>query len=251
MQLVDDDIVEILLVQQHRNLVDVVGLERRYHGALLDVGEQRDLAALLIGQRLQAAAQQDIRLDADAAQLLHGMLRRLGLDLPRTADDRHQGEVHVEDVIAPEFNAHLANRFEEGQGFDVADGTADLDHANIRITGAESNAVLDLIRDVRNDLHGRAQVVAAALLGDDALVNAAGGEITVASGGGADEALVMPKIEVGLGAIRGDEDFAVLKRTHGPGIHVDVRIQLHHAHLEAARLQDRTQRRGGDPFPER
>ena len=44
------DVVQILLVQQHRNLVDVVGIDRRYHGALLDVGEQRDLAPLLVRQ---------------------------------------------------------------------------------------------------------------------------------------------------------------------------------------------------------
>ena len=51
------------------------------------VGEQRDLAPLLLGQRMLAAAQQHVRLDADAAQLLHGVLRRLGLDLAGAADD--------------------------------------------------------------------------------------------------------------------------------------------------------------------
>ena len=83
-QLVDHDVVEILLVQQHRNLVDVVGVDRGDHGALLDVGEQRDLAALLVRQRVQAAAQQDVRLNTDAAQLLDRVLRRLGLDLARS-----------------------------------------------------------------------------------------------------------------------------------------------------------------------
>ena len=51
-QLVDDDVVEALLVQQQRNLVDVVGVDRGDDRALLDVGEQRDLAALLVGQRI-------------------------------------------------------------------------------------------------------------------------------------------------------------------------------------------------------
>ena len=39
---------------------------------------------------------------------------------------------------------------------------------------------LDLVGDVRNDLHGLAQVVAAALLLDDGLVDLAGGEIAIA-----------------------------------------------------------------------
>ena len=51
LELIDDDAVEPLLVQQHRNLVDVVDVDRRDDGALLDVGEQRDLRALLARQR--------------------------------------------------------------------------------------------------------------------------------------------------------------------------------------------------------
>ena len=47
-----DDGVERLLVQQQRDLVDVVGVHGRDHRALLDVGEQRDLAALLRRQRI-------------------------------------------------------------------------------------------------------------------------------------------------------------------------------------------------------
>ena len=61
----------------------------------------------------------------------------------------------------------------------------------------------------------RAQVVAAALLGDHALVDAAGGEIAVAAGGRAHEALVMAQVQVGLGAVMGDEHLAVLERAHG------------------------------------
>ena len=56
-QLLADDVVEALLVEQHRDLVDVVGIDGREHGALLDVGEERDLAALLRRQRVTAAAQ--------------------------------------------------------------------------------------------------------------------------------------------------------------------------------------------------
>ena len=70
-QLVDHDLVEALLVQQHRDLVDVVGVDAGDDRALFHVGEQRDLAALLVGQRILAAAQQHVGLDADAAQFLH------------------------------------------------------------------------------------------------------------------------------------------------------------------------------------
>ena len=68
-------------------------------------------------------------------------------------------------------------------------------------SGAELDAALDLVGDVRNHLHGGAEIVAAALLGDHALVDAPGGEVAVAAGGGAHEALVVAQVQVGLGAV--------------------------------------------------
>ena len=179
------------------------------------------------------------------------MLRGLGLDLAGTAQDRHQGQMHVQHLIAPEFHPHLTNRLEKWQRLDVADRAADFHHAHIRIAGAHADAVFDLIGDVRNDLHGGTEIIAAPLLGDDALVDPAGGEIAVAPGGGAHEALVMAEIEIGLGAVRGDEHLAVLKRAHGAGIHVDVGIQLHHADFEAACLENGAQGRRGNAFTQR
>ena len=54
-QLFDDDVIELLLMQKARNLVDVVRIDRRDDGALFDIGEQRNLATLLFRQRMLAA----------------------------------------------------------------------------------------------------------------------------------------------------------------------------------------------------
>jgi nucleotide-binding universal stress UspA family protein len=54
------------------------------------------------------------------------------------------------------------------------------------------------------------------------------------------------QVQVGLGAVLGDEDLAVLERAHGARIHVDVGVQLEMGDLEAARFEDRAQRSGGD-----
>ncbi len=69
-QFVAHDVVQPLLMQQQGDPVDVVGVDRRDHRPFLDVGEQRDLAALFIGEHRLAAAQQHVGLDADRAQLL-------------------------------------------------------------------------------------------------------------------------------------------------------------------------------------
>src|SRR3989304_4098591 len=74
----------------------------------------------------------------------------------------------------------------------------------------------------RPALDGAAEEVAAALLLDDGVVDLAHGE-----GGGlgqvfVDEALVMAEVEVGLGAVGGDEDLAVLVGGHRAGVDVAV-----------------------------
>ncbi len=56
-QFVDHDVIEILLVQQHRDFVNIVGIHRRNHRPFFDIGEQGNLAALLIGKALRATAQ--------------------------------------------------------------------------------------------------------------------------------------------------------------------------------------------------
>ena len=132
---------------------------------------------------------------------------------------------------------------------------ADFDNADFRVGAAELSAVLDprldFVGDVRNHLHGSAQIIAAALLADHAFVDLARREIVALPHLDIGEALVMAEVEIGLGAVVGDEHFAVLERRHRPGIDVDVGIELEIGDTDAARSQDRGQRRGGDAFPER
>src|SRR5690606_19197133 len=68
-----------------------------------------------------------------------------------------------------------------------------------------------------------------------------GREVAVAPRLGAHETLVVAEIEVRLGAVLGHEDFAVLERAHRARIHVDVRIELDQANLEAPRLEYRAE----------
>src|SRR5207247_6510350 len=112
---------------------------------------------------------------------------------------------------------------------DVADGPADLDDDDLRLLLARHamDPLLDLVGDVWDHLHGRAEVVAAALLGDDRVVDLAGREIRSTRHVAVDEPLVVSKIEVGLRAILGDEHLAVLDRSHRARVAVQTRIYLH------------------------
>src|SRR6185295_11535851 len=64
------------------------------------------------------------------------------------------------------------------------------------------------------------------------------------------EALVVAEVEVGLRAVVGDEDLAVLERAHRSRIDVEIRIQLLERHVQSARLEQRADGRRGDPFSE-
>ena len=64
-QLLHDNFIELLRFEHQRNLVQIVHVHGRDHGALFDVGEERDLGALLIRQWPLRAAHENIRLDTD------------------------------------------------------------------------------------------------------------------------------------------------------------------------------------------
>ncbi len=149
----------------------------------------------------------------------------------------------VDRVIARQVVAELADRLEERQALDVADGAADLAEHEIVAVVALADEILDRVGDVRDHLDGGAEIVAAPLLGEDVLVDTAGGDVVLPRRRPAGEALVMAEIEVGLGAVVGDEDLAVLVRRHRARIDVEIGVELAQAHLVAARLQQRAERR--------
>ncbi len=109
---------------------------------------------------------------------------------------------------------------------------------------------LDFIRDVRNDLHRLAEIIAAAFLADHRLrriwpvVKLLALRIFVA-----DEALIVAEVEVGFRSVFRHEHFAVLKRAHRAGVDVDVGIELEKSDFEAARFEDRGEEAAAIPLP--
>jgi hypothetical protein len=188
--------------------------------------------------------------DTDAAQLVDRVLRGLRLQLARRVDVRHERDVQVQDVLGPDLAAELADRLEERQRLDIADRSADLGEHDVAVgrLGGAPDPLLDLVRDVRDHLHGRAEVLAAALLAQHRVPDPALRVVRRPREVLVDEALVVADVEIGLGAVLGDEDLPVLERAHRPRVDVDVRVELLDLHLQAARLQQPAERGGGDPL---
>ncbi len=162
-------------------------------------------------------------------------------------DERH---VDVDRVPAPDVLAELPDRLEEWQRLDVADRAADLDEDDVVVARDAADAVLDLVRDVRDDLDGLAEVVAAPFLLDHGQVDLPGRDAVRLARDRRGEALVVAEVEVRLGAVVRDVDLAVLKRRHRAGIHVEVRVELLQRDLESPRLEERAHRGRRDALAE-
>ena len=149
------DAVEPFGGEHQRHLVDAADVLGGDDRLFVDVAEERDLPLEVLIQEAVGAAQQDVGLDADGAQVADAVLGRLGLELAGRADEGHQRQVNVERVLAADVLAQLADRLEERLALDVADGAADLDDDDVDVVRDGADAVLDLVGDVRDDLDGR------------------------------------------------------------------------------------------------
>ena len=173
----------------------------------------------------------------------------VGLVFCSADDQRRERDVDVADLVAADVEAELPDRLEEREDLDVAHRAADLGDDDVDLVGGEPvDAALDLVGDVRDHLHGLAEVVAAALGGEHGRVDRAGGGVGVAGEVLVDEPLVVAEVEVGLAAVVGDEHLAVLERVHRARVDVDVRVELLHRDPQAAGLEQAPERGGGDPL---
>ena len=178
-ELVDEELAYALFLEDEGHLVNGVDGGGGDDGAGFDIAEEGYLVLYLLGDGEVAAAENDVGLEADAAQLLDTVLGGLGLELGGGRDMGEQGYVDVEGVFAADVVAHLADGLEEGEAFDVAHGAADLDYDDVggAFIGDESHTGLDFVGYVGDGLDGASEVIAAALLGDDGAVDGAGGDV--------------------------------------------------------------------------
>ena len=248
----DHHVVEVLLVHAEGHLIDSRLVEALDHGLGGDVAELADLAAHCCGEVFLRAEHEDVGLDADALEHLHAMLRGLCLQLLCGAEIRHVCEVDEEGVLA-ELPFELAHSLEERRRLDVADGSADFSDHEVIVAGVaeDLDVALDFVGDVRDDLHGLSEIVAAALLVDDALVDPACGDVVGAGCLDVGEALVVAEVEVGLVAVDGHVAFAVLVGVERARVDVDVGVELLDSDPVASAEQEARQRTRDDTFAKR
>jgi hypothetical protein len=245
-------LVQALVMQRQRHLVDRPSVRRADHAADRDVAQQGDLLLEVPTDRPVAPADDRVGLQTERAQLLHRVLGGLGLQLAGRADERHQGHVDERAAVAADLVPQLADCLEERQGLDVADRSADLDDLHVRLLGLRERAdpLLDLVGDVRDHLDRLAQVVAPPLLGQDARVHGAGREVGSTVQILIEEPLVVAEVEIRLRPVVQDEDLSVLEGIHGARVDVDVGVEFLEDDLQPTGLEEAAKGGGGDALAE-
>ena len=192
-QLTADDVGQMALLEHHRCLI------QNRQGAVFDYAvlrygaEHGNLALDIVIHRLVNAGYDDVRRDAQTAQLLNRVLGRLGLRLIGAGDERNQCYMDEQAVAAANLSSNLTDRLEERLGLNIAGGAANLGDNNVSrgLFAYRVDEGLDLVGDVRNNLHGLTEVLAGALLVQNIPVYLAGGQVGELVQVLVDEALVV------------------------------------------------------------
>lgn len=110
---------------------------------------------------------------------------------------------------------------------------------------------LDLVGDVRDHLHRVAEVLTTAFFRDHLGVDLTGGHVGRSGEVAVEEPFVVADVQIGLGAVVGDEHLAVLERVHRAWIDIEVGIQLLHRDPESTSGEKLAQAGGGEPLTQR
>ena len=242
--------IQTVPMQHQRCLIETV------HGVVFDdavlfhVAEQGDFIFDALFQRTVHPGHDQIRMNAQGLQFLDGMLGGFGFVFIGSAQPGYQGHVDEETVLMPLLQRDLADGFDEGLSFDISDRAADFCNQNISagIFGTHVNEMLDFVCYVGNHLHCLAQIFPFALPVQYVPVDSAAGQVRVAGQVFIRETLIVAQIQICFRPIVCDKDFAVLKRTHGPGIHIHIGIQFLGGYAQAAHFEQPPQRSGCDSF---
>ena len=229
--------IKLLIEQRKRHFIDRRRINAGKHVFWGNVAEQGDLFSNLLGNFMVGAAHDEIRLNADGTQLLDAMLCRLCFHLMGCGNVRYQRYMHEQDIAVGALLLELARRLDKGLRFDVADGTADFRDYDIgvRLLRDAVQALFNGIGNMRNNLYGTAQEVAAAFAGNEALVNGTLREVGFTREAFIDKTLVMTQVKVALVAVVGNE-------------HLQVGIHLLHGYFVSTGFEQMTQRCRRNPL---
>ena len=110
----------------------------------------------------------------------------------------------------------------------VTHSTTNLSDHYIKFTclAKKHHPAFDLISDMRDHLHGFAEICSFTFFVDDILINTAGSHVIGLRCRYIEETLIMPEVEIGLCAVFGHIAFAMFVWIEGARIYIDIRVKF-------------------------
>ena len=157
----------------------------------------------------------------------------------------------IHGIFFTDFQPDLPDCFNKRLPFDVADGAADFCNHNIRfrLPADVVNKRFDLIRNMRDDLHGAAEVFSSALLVQNIPVDFTGRQVGIFVQILVNKTLIMPEIQIRFRTVFRDIYFSVLIGAHGARVNIDIRIELLGCNLQPPGFQKPAKGSGSNPLP--
>ena len=154
--------------------------------------------------------------------------------------------MNVEDVIFADFLLDLANCLKERQTFNIADSATDFsyNHISLIVLTDSIDTLFDLICDMRDDLHSRAEIITLALLIQHRPIDFAGCGVGIFGEVDVYESLIVTEIQISFRTVISDENLAMLIRTHCPRVDIDIRIEFLYSDFNASAFEKSAQRGG-------
>ena len=225
--LAQNNLVQLLSLHAEWHFVDRRHIQTLDYSVFVYITEVGHFLTQTGVQFVLGAQYQDIRLDTQALQLLYGSLSRFGLQFTGSSQIRNISQVQVDGILA-QLPAQLTNGLQEWERFDIAHSTTDFGNHEVEfvLLAHQLDVTLDFVCDVRNHLNGLAQIISAAFLLDNTLVDTACGDVIGTGGLNTGETLVMSQVEVSFLSVYRNIAFAMLVRIQCSRIDVDIRVKL-------------------------
>ena len=179
-----------------------------------------------------------IGLDTEALQLLYRVLGWLCLELACSREIRYICKVYAY-CTTTELPLQLADSLEEWKTLDVTYSTTDLGNHKVELllSATALHLALDLVCDVRDNLHCLAKILTTTLLLNNLAVDAACCEGVPTCSLDICETLVVTEVEIGLVTIDCYITLTVLLWVKSTRRNVDIWVEFLDCNLVSSRLQ--------------
>eukprot|EP00162_Nutomonas_longa_P015459 comp22322_c0_seq1/m.53546 comp22322_c0_seq1/g.53546 ORF comp22322_c0_seq1/g.53546 comp22322_c0_seq1/m.53546 type:complete len:501 (+) comp22322_c0_seq1:3747-5249(+) len=231
--------VEPLVSEIERDLVHCGHIGARGHK--VHVAAIADFLLGALRQRLDAAPNDHVGLDARLAQQHCAFLTWHCLLLVHGQNDWHMAQMDEADGMLAALAHHLARSFHERRALKMPHSPANLHHRNVRVFRRAPKMCLDLVGQMRNNLHRRAKILALALLVKHTRIDCSSCEGVCAFEILVEKAFVVTQIKVTFLAVIHNKNLSVLIWIDRSSVDVEIRVDFDHFDNESSALKNSCQ----------